>query len=104
MSLFSDQSTLSTQKNVWAIDSEQFPKEMFDVVNDVRDHWSLTLKIDTNIDVLLTSINNNPGWVKVRVTFCWHECVYLTLLVVVLQKLLDIQACNVTTNATEISS
>lgn len=73
MSMNDNKGNLPNQnKNVWMIDSEELTTGRLNPVNDNTSpgHWSITLKIDTNIDTLLDSINNADGWKKVSSLFC----------------------------------
>ena len=74
MSMNSDRNALPSHTNVWSIDSANIIKDNLKSVYDEGTHWSLTLTEPTQIDDLLNEINN-AGWAKVRVTFCWYECV-----------------------------
>lgn len=50
------------KKNCWSIDSSKFFNNL-KAVNDHDTHWAITLVEDTNIDTLLTNIND-AGWTK----------------------------------------
>ena len=71
----SDQNALPNPVKVWRIDSAALTTGNLKPVNDEDTHYSITLTKSTQIDQLLKDINNAAGWAKVRVAFCWCECV-----------------------------
>ena len=75
MLLNSVQNNLPNQKKVWKIDSAQIATGNLQLIYNKGTHWVLTLTVPTQIDALLDDINNADGWIRVRVTFRWYECV-----------------------------